>query len=178
MDSDGSMREYSRLCSQLFQAVNQSTHLKDLKTYYFHNCVYDYLFTTPECRRGKWVDTDWVFGNLDSEYKVIFVGDAAMMVYGGGSIKRSGLYDRIKAETDKAGLTIIDFPGIDPNPRITSVNKGAAICKREHIDVLLAVGGGSTIDATKFIGAGTFYDGDACKTLLWQLYPCRTGAWK
>jgi Uncharacterized protein conserved in bacteria len=81
MDSDGSMREYSRLCSQLFQAVNQSTHLKDLKTYYFHNCVYDYLFTTPECRRGKWVDTDWVFGNLDSEYKVIFVGDAAMSPY-------------------------------------------------------------------------------------------------
>ena len=88
-------------------------------------------------------------------------GKKVMMVYGGGSIKRSGLYDRIKAETDKAGLTIIDFPGIDPNPRITSVNKGAAICKREHIDVLLAVGGGSTIDATKFIGAGTFYDGDA-----------------
>lgn len=81
MDSDGSMTRYSQLCSQLFQAVNQSTHLKDLKTYYFHNCIYDYLFTGPECQDGKWVETDWVFGNLDSSYKVIVVGDAAMSPY-------------------------------------------------------------------------------------------------
>lgn len=81
IDSDGSMAPYSRLCNQLFQAVHQSTHLKDLKTYYFHNCVYDYLFTRPSCRRGDWIETDWVFGNLDSEYKVIFVGDAAMSPY-------------------------------------------------------------------------------------------------
>ena len=81
IDSDGSMAPYSRLCNQLFQAVHQSTHLKDLKTYYFHNCVYDHLFTTPSCRRGDWVETDWVFGNLDSEYKVIFVGDGAMSPY-------------------------------------------------------------------------------------------------
>ena len=53
------------------------------------------------------------------------------------------------------------MPGIEPNPRVTSVNKGADICKKEKIDVLLAVGGGSTIDATKFIGAAAFYDGDA-----------------
>ena len=81
IDSDGSMAPYSRLCNQLFQAVNQSTQLKDLKTYYFHNCVYDYLFTGPECMNGRWVETDWVFGNLDSEYKVIFVGDGAMSPY-------------------------------------------------------------------------------------------------
>lgn len=81
IDSDGSMAPYSSLCNRLFQAVHQSTHLKDLKTYYFHNCVYDYLFTTPSCRRGDWIETDWVFGNLDSEYKVIFVGDAAMSPY-------------------------------------------------------------------------------------------------
>ena len=81
IDSDGSMAPYSRLCNQLFQAVHQSNHLKDLRTYYFHNCVYDYLFTGPSCRRGDWIETDWVFGNLDSEYKVIFVGDAAMSPY-------------------------------------------------------------------------------------------------
>lgn len=81
IDSDGSMSPYSRLCNQLFQAVHQSTHLKDLKTYYFHNCIYDHLYTDPSCRHGRWVDTDWVFGNLDSEYKVIFVGDAAMSPY-------------------------------------------------------------------------------------------------
>lgn len=81
LDSGGSMSAYSRLVNQLFAAVHQSTHLKDLKTYYFHNCVYDQLFTNPACRRGEWVDTDWVFGNLDSEYKVIFVGDGAMSPY-------------------------------------------------------------------------------------------------
>lgn len=81
IDSDGSMAPYTTLCNQLFQAVHQSTHLKDLRTYYFHNCVYDYLYTTPHCRNGEWVETDWVFSNLDSEYKVIFVGDAAMSPY-------------------------------------------------------------------------------------------------
>ena len=81
IDSDGSMAPYTTLCNQLFQAVHQSTHLKDLRTYYFHNCVYDYLYTTPHCINGEWVETDWVFSNLDSEYKVIFVGDAAMSPY-------------------------------------------------------------------------------------------------
>jgi len=78
IDSDGSMMPYSQLCNRLFQAASKSNHFKDLKVYYFHNCIYDYLYTTPLCRRGDWVDTDWVLGNLDSEYKVIFVGDAAM----------------------------------------------------------------------------------------------------
>ena len=81
MDSDGSMRSYSKLCSQLFQAVNQSTHLKDLKIYYFHNCIYDHLYTDPYIIDGRWIDTDWVFRNLGSDYKVIIVGDAAMSSY-------------------------------------------------------------------------------------------------
>ncbi|MBO8433722.1 MAG: VWA containing CoxE family protein, partial [Tyzzerella sp.] len=51
---------------------------KDLKIYYFHNCIYDQLYTTPECRYDKSVETNWVLRNLKSEYKVIFVGDAAM----------------------------------------------------------------------------------------------------
>lgn len=78
IDSDGSMMPYSRLCNRLFQAVSKSSHFKDLKVYYFHNCIYDHLYTTPYCKRGDWVDTNWVLGNLDSEYKVIFVGDATM----------------------------------------------------------------------------------------------------
>ena len=81
MDSDGSMRTYSKLCSQLFQAVNQSTHLKDLKIFYFHNCIYDYLYTDPYIIDGRWIETDWVFKNLGSDYKVIIVGDAAMSSY-------------------------------------------------------------------------------------------------
>ena len=78
IDSDGSMLPYSRLCNRLFQAVSKSNHFKDLKVYYFHNCIYDNLYNTPYCKRGDWVETNWVLGNLDSEYKVIFVGDAAM----------------------------------------------------------------------------------------------------
>ena len=81
MDSDGSMRSYSKLCSRLFQAVNQSTHLKDLKIFYFHNCIYDYLYTDPYIIDGRWIETDWVFRNLGSDYKVIIVGDAAMSSY-------------------------------------------------------------------------------------------------
>lgn len=78
IDSDGSMLPYSRLCNQLFQALRKSNHFKDLQVYYFHNCIYDNLYNTPFCKRGDWVDTNWVLSNLDSEYKVIFVGDAAM----------------------------------------------------------------------------------------------------
>lgn len=78
IDSDGSMLMYSRLCNRLFQAVSQANHFKDLKVYYFHNCIYDHLYTTPYCKRGEWIETNWVLRNLDSEYKVIFVGDAAM----------------------------------------------------------------------------------------------------
>ena len=81
MDSDGSMRAYSRLCSQLFQAVNQSNHLKDLKIYYFHNCIYDYLYTDPYIIDGRWIETEWVLKNLGSDYKVIIVGDAFKRSY-------------------------------------------------------------------------------------------------
>ena len=78
MDSDGSMRSYSRLCSQLFQAVNQSTHLKDLKIYYFHNCIYDSVYKEPTCLSKDRVATEWLLNNLKPEYKVIIVGDASM----------------------------------------------------------------------------------------------------
>lgn len=78
IDSDGSMLPYSRLCNQLFQALHKSNHFKDLQVYYFHNCIYDHLYVNPFCRRGEWVETEYVMRKLDSEYKVILVGDAAM----------------------------------------------------------------------------------------------------
>jgi alcohol dehydrogenase YqhD (iron-dependent ADH family) len=98
-------------------------------------------------------------GNLGKELKKY--GNRVLLTYGGGSIKKIGLYDKVVAEIKNAGLELFELSGIEPNPRISSVNKGAEICKNEKIDVLLAVGGGSTIDATKFIGAGAFYEGDA-----------------
>lgn len=78
VDSDGSMLMYSRLVNRLFQALHQANHFKDLQVYYFHNCIYDHLYTNPYCRFGEWIDTTYVLNNLDSEYKVIFVGDATM----------------------------------------------------------------------------------------------------
>lgn len=77
-------------------------------------------------------------------------GKRVLLTYGGGSIKKSGLYDAVAAEVKAAGLTLFELSGIEPNPRIDSVRAGAALCKKERIDVLLAVGGGSTIDATLF----------------------------
>ena len=98
-------------------------------------------------------------GHLGEELKKF--GTRVLMTYGGGSIKKSGLYDKVVAEIRKAGLELFELSGIEPNPRVSSVNAGAEICKKEKIDVLLAVGGGSVIDCTKFIGAATFHDGDA-----------------
>ena len=87
-------------------------------------------------------------------------GKRVLLTYGGGSIKRIGLYDKVMAELAKAGLEVFELAGIEPNPRIESVRKGAEMCKEHSIDVLLAVGGGSTIDATKFMAAGACVDHD------------------
>lgn len=95
-------------------------------------------------------------------------GKRVLLTYGGGSIKRTGLYDRVVAEVKKAGLELFELSGIEPNPRISSVRKGAQLCKDKQIDVLLAVGGGSTIDATKFIAAGACVDHDPWDFLDWN----------
>ena len=87
-------------------------------------------------------------------------GTRVLMTYGGGSIKKIGLYNRVTKEIKDAGLELFELSGIEPNPRIDSVRKGAQMCKEHNIDVLLAVGGGSTIDATKFMAAGACVDHD------------------
>ncbi|MBO5849375.1 MAG: iron-containing alcohol dehydrogenase [Bacteroidales bacterium] len=96
--------------------------------------------------------------HLGEELKKI--GTRVLMTYGGGSIKKLGLYDKVMDEMKKAGLEVFELSGIEPNPRIDSVRKGAQMCKEHNIDVLLAVGGGSTIDATKFMAAGACVDHD------------------
>ena len=87
-------------------------------------------------------------------------GKRVLLTYGGGSIKLIGLYDKVLKEIKEAGLEVHELSGIEPNPRIASVRKGAQMCKDLKIDVLLAVGGGSTIDATKFMAAGALVDFD------------------
>jgi len=77
-DCGGSMEPYARMCSELFQSVNRANHFKDLKFYYFHNCIYSDMYLTPKCEYNKTIRADELLRNLKSEYKVIFVGDAAM----------------------------------------------------------------------------------------------------
>lgn len=96
--------------------------------------------------------------NLTSELSKY--GKRVLLTYGGGSIKKIGLYDKIISLIDSTDLELFELSQIEPNPRIESVRDGVAICKKESIDVLLAVGGGSTIDATKFIAAGALVDFD------------------
>ncbi len=88
-------------------------------------------------------------------------GKKVLIVYGGGSIKRNGIFDKAVASLKEAGLEYFELSGVEPNPKVTSVNAGAEICKKEGIDVLLAIGGGSVIDCTKGIAAAAAYDGDA-----------------
>ncbi|AZB41033.1 iron-containing alcohol dehydrogenase [Bacillus sp. FJAT-42376] len=85
-------------------------------------------------------------------------GERILLVYGGGSIKKSGLYDRVLEQL--SGAEVHELSGIEPNPRLTTVNKGIQICREEDIQFVLAVGGGSVIDAAKAMAAGALYDGD------------------
>ena len=87
-------------------------------------------------------------------------GKKVLVVYGGGSIKRNGLFDEVMNELNKMDAEVSELSGVEPNPRVSTVRKGVEICKEKNIDVLLAVGGGSVIDCTKAIAAGAKYDGD------------------
>lgn len=110
-----------------------------------------------------YVPTDVLFGKGQEEFlpeKLSAYGRKILLTYGGGSIKKTGLYDRIK-DILSTGFEIFEMGGIEPNPKIESVNRGAELCKKEGIDLILAVGGGSTIDCSKAIAAAAFYEGDA-----------------
>lgn len=113
------------------------------------------------------VPTDIRFGKGQVEClakEIAKYGKKVLLVYGGGSIKRIGLYDKIYEVLKD--FEIYELSGIEPNPRLTSVDKGAKLCKKHRIDVVLAVGGGSTIDASKHIACATFYDGDPWDLVL------------
>ncbi|MDQ1001031.1 alcohol dehydrogenase YqhD (iron-dependent ADH family) [Neobacillus niacini] len=111
-----------------------------------------------------WNPTKLIFGKGQLEQlksEIPRYGQKVLVVYGGGSIKRSGLYDKVINLLNEIDAQVFELPGVEPNPRITTARKGVEICKNEGIDVLLAVGGGSVIDCTKLIAAGAKYDGDA-----------------
>ncbi|MBR6571223.1 MAG: iron-containing alcohol dehydrogenase [Clostridia bacterium] len=92
-------------------------------------------------------------------------GTRVLLVYGGGSIKRIGLYDQVMAILNTEGAQVWEVSGVQPNPRLSLVRKGIALCHENDIQLVLAVGGGSAIDTAKAIANGACYDGD-----VWDLF--------
>ena len=88
-----------------------------------------------------------------------------LLHYGGGSIKSSGLYDRIIASLKSSGVEFVELGGVLPNPRLSLVHAGISLCRQEQVDLILAVGGGSVIDSAKAIAMGIYYDGD-----IWNVF--------
>ena len=107
--------------------------------------------------------TKLIFGRdqlIHLKTEIVKYGTKILLVYGGGSIKKNGLYDKITQLLTEMNADIFELSGVEPNPRLSTVHKGIEICKRENIEFILAVGGGSVIDCTKAIAVGAKYDGD------------------
>lgn len=115
----------------------------------------DFTFRSP---------TEFVLGrNVESKvgYYLKKYGASKILVhYGGGSVKKSGLLDRVINSIKEAGLNYVELGGVQPNPVLSMVQKGIELCRAEKVDFLLAVGGGSVIDSMKAIGVGLTYEGD------------------
>lgn len=97
-------------------------------------------------------------GTIPKVAEEIPAGSKVMMTYGGGSIKRNGIYDRVKEALKNYEL--VEFGGIEPNPHYETCIRAIELAKNEKVDFLLSVGGGSVLDATKFIAAGALYSGE------------------
>ena len=87
-------------------------------------------------------------------------GSTVLLLSGQGSIRKSGLYDSVVDGLQEEGLTVVELSGVVPNPRLSFARKGIALCRKESVDFILAVGGGSVIDTAKTIAVGVPYDGD------------------
>ncbi|GAF14504.1 NADH-dependent butanol dehydrogenase A [Bacillus sp. JCM 19046] len=94
-----------------------------------------------------------------------------LLVYGGGSIKKNGLYDTVMEQLEYAGCSVVELAGVEPNPRLTTVQKGIDLCREHNIGFILAVGGGSVIDATKAIAVGARFDGDIWDVIMKKELP-------
>lgn len=100
-------------------------------------------------------------GEIVSDY-----GKKALLVYGGGSIKRNGIYDDVVKYLKESNVSWCELSGVEPNPRITTVRKGVELCRKENIDVIVPIGGGSTIDCAKVIAGAVTYPNDAWDIVL------------
>ncbi|WP_054955529.1 iron-containing alcohol dehydrogenase [Paenibacillus dakarensis] len=100
-------------------------------------------------------------GKLDAlKSEVPKYGQNVLLVYGGGSIKRSGLYDQVMTLLQETGAEVTELSGVEPNPRLSTVHRGVELCRKHNIELILAVGGGSVIDCSKAIAVGAKYKGD------------------
>lgn len=106
-------------------------------------------------------DSESQIGSLVKKYG----GTKVLLHYGGQSARRSGLLDAVKASLAESGIAFVELGGVVPNPRVSLVRTGIELCRREQVDFILAVGGGSVIDSTKAISAGMYYEGD-----VWDLF--------
>ena len=93
--------------------------------------------------------------------EILTYGRRVLLVYGGGSIKRNGVYEQVIRVFADNGIDYVELPGVQPNPRIKTVREGVALCREHEVELVLAVGGGSTIDCAKIIAAGARYEYDA-----------------
>ncbi len=113
--------------------------------------------------------TEFVFGketeNRAGELAIKYGATKVLVVYGGGSVLRNGLLERVRQAFLKAGLEFVEMGGVQPNPTDEKVYEGIDICRKEQVDFILAVGGGSVIDTAKAIAVGVPYDGD-----FWDFY--------
>ena len=91
-------------------------------------------------------------------------GTKLMLTFGGGSVKKNGVYEQVIDALK--GYDVVEFWGIEPNPKVETLRKAIELGKRENVDFILAVGGGSTLDGTKLIACGIKYDGDAWELVL------------
>lgn len=97
--------------------------------------------------------------------EVLTYGKKVCLVYGGGSIKKNGLYDKIMENLNHAGIEVAEASGVEPNPQYTTVNRAAKVCRDNGCQVVIGVGGGSVIDTAKAVAQANFYEGD-CWDLL------------
>lgn len=116
-----------------------------------------------------YVPTKILFGKdriNDFGKEVAVFSNKVLLVYGGGSIKRNGIYDAVIDQLVKNNIEYVELSGIDPNPRIESVREGSRLCKENNINGVIAIGGGSSIDCAKVIAASAVYDGDGWDLVL------------
>lgn len=95
-------------------------------------------------------------------------GKKALIVTTRGSVKRLGIFDKVKGLLEEQGIETVELSGVDPNPRLSTVYEGAKICREKNIDVIVALGGGSVIDCSKAIAFAVFDDGD-----IWDFFACK-----